>query len=85
LTVNKFLDTAVCGAAAQAYLQQDVLQILKCATVIGRNVLDSVAKKWSFSGMLDSLITSDVQGAGRISLAALVVSSMSRIRRDKVL
>ena len=76
-------NTAVCGAAAQADLQQDVLQILKCATVIGRNVLDSVAKKWSFSGMPDSLITSDVQGAG--SLAASVMSSMSRMRRDKVL
>ena len=78
-------NTAVCGAAAQADLQQDVLHIMKCATVIGRNVLDSVAKKWSFSGTPDSLITSGVQGAGRISLAASVMSSMSRIRRDKVL
>jgi len=46
-------NAAVCGAAAQAEdLEQDMLNIMKCATVIRRDILDSVAQKWSFSGTL---------------------------------
>jgi len=33
-------------------LEQDVLHIMKCATVVRRDILDSVAQKWSFSGTL---------------------------------
>ena len=46
-------NAAVCGAAAQAEdLEQDMLHIMKCATVVRRNILDSVAQKWSFSDTL---------------------------------
>ena len=45
-------NAAVCGAAAQADLEQDMLHIMKCATVVRRDILDSVAQKWLFSGTL---------------------------------